>query len=128
MKKGYNIFELNNLEFLTRMLRACPQISFEIANNLNRSNTSIALAIKNYQDEASLIDERSKSSGGDDSQIKEDVKLLNTKKYEIEVIELSGEHFKDIQGEREYFIGQTPAKFPYREAYFGLLDEIIIQN
>lgn len=129
MTKGYTILKLNDLEFLTRILRACPQITFETANLINKTNANIVSAIAKYQEKGNLLSERYKEiqkTEGDTKDAIEALKTLNSEEFKVEVYQLKSELFKDISGEKEYPTQEGAKTFSYREAYFGLLGMEII--
>ena len=130
--KSYSILKLQELSISTEILRACPQITFETANLINKNNLLIVKAIKDYGEEAKLLQERGGALEVNDKEAndlyRKDIQTLNTKKFDVEVVELQSNLFTNIEGDKE--VPQqngTMHKYSYREAFFSLLGEIIVE-
>lgn len=121
--KGYTIIKLNDIELLTRILRASPQISWEDSKSINKLNLKAVNAITSYQEEAKLLQERYEAAKEDEAAkelIKAELYKLNTKEYEVEAplkIQVNG-----LVGDKEYNTQEGVKIFSYKEAYFGLLN------
>lgn len=119
--KSYSIIRLHELKFQTEVLRACPQITMDTANLINMNHLNFKKAIAQYGEEADLLNERT-----DSETYLEDVKTLNSKKFDVDVQLLHTHQFKTIEGDKEVALQDgTSRKFSYREAYFSLLGEVI---
>lgn len=121
--KGYTISQLNDIELLTRILRASPQISWDEAKSLNGLNFKASELIKKYQDVANLLEERYKAANDDVlviEEIKKEITKLNSEKHElIDAIKIEA---TSLTGDKEYNTQMGVKSFSYREAYFGLLN------
>lgn len=124
--KSYNIKTLNSIKFCTEVLRACPQISFETANMINKNNLIVGAAISEYTKEAQLLQERIDSNKElKVEEVQELIRNLNTKEYSVELSELGSELFKEITGEKEWDTEGGKRRFSYREAFFEILGSVI---
>lgn len=126
MKKSYSIQKLNDLEFLTRILRTA-KIPFDTALTLHKNNLSIASGITQYKDEVGLLQERLKADDSEEAkkEFQEDATKLNKKEFEVDITMVQGDVFKDVEGEGKYLGNGTMETYSYREAYFLLLGEVI---
>jgi len=126
LKKSFNIIELQTISHYATILRTCAGIQpFALANNINNCKIAADNAIKKYQEESELIEER---KTGALEQSEKDMADLFKKQFEIEIPELKENKFSslNIDGEKELpqQNGQV-LKFSYRDAYFNLLGIII---
>lgn len=128
IKKSFDIIQLQTISHYAAILRACSGIQpFQLANNINACKIAADLAVKEYQAQFELIEERKKDAP---DQSETDFKDLFKKTFEIEVPELIESEFLnlDISGDKE--VPQQNGdikKFSYRDAYFNLLGLIINQ-
>lgn len=130
--KSYSVLQLQELKFAAEILRACPQISFQTANLLNKDTLLLEAGIKEYQQEATLLRERGeamdKENGEEAAKYSSEIVALNNKKFDINIAYIPYTEFVNIQGDKEVTYGDgTMRKFSYREAYFSLLGEIITE-
>jgi len=126
LKKSFNIIELQTISHCATILRTCAGIQpFTLANNINSCKIAADNAIKKYQEEYDLINERKADAA---EQSEKDMTDLFDKQFEIEIPELKESEFAnlDIDGEKELpqQNGQV-LKFSYRDAYFNVLGMII---
>jgi hypothetical protein len=126
VKQSFNIIQLHNISHCASILRTCSDIQpFQLANNINGCKVAADVAIKDYQAQFELIEER-KAEAPDQSE-KDMIDLFN-KQFEIEIPELKESSFLelDITGDKE--VPQQNGdvkKFSYRDAYFNLLGLVI---
>jgi hypothetical protein len=124
--KKFNIIQLQTISHCAAILRACSGIQpFQLANNINVCKIAADLAVKDYQAQFELIEER---RSGAPEQSEKDFKDLFNKTFEIEIPELKESAFLelDISGDKE--VPQQNGeikKFSYRDAYFNLLGLVI---
>lgn len=129
MKKviqSFNIIQLQTISHCGSILRACSGIQpFHLANSINGCKVAADIAIKEYQAQLELIEERKIDAP---EQAEKDLVDLFKKEFDIEVPELLEKEFLnlDITGDKE--VPQQNGdikKFSYRDAYFNLLGLII---
>jgi hypothetical protein len=126
VKLSFNIIQLQTISQCGSILRACSGIQpFQLANNINTCKAAADLAVKDYQAEFELIEERKPNAP---EQAENDFRDLFKKTFEIEVPELKESDFLnlDITGDKE--VPQHSGdikKFSYRDAYFNLLGLVI---
>lgn len=124
--KKFNIIQLQTISHYAAILRACSDIQpFHLANNINGCKVAADLAIKDYQTQFELIEERKADAP---EQAEKDFIYLFKKEFEIEIPELKEDKFLnlDISGDKE--VPQQNGevkKFSYRDAYFNLLGLVI---
>ena len=122
VKLSFNIIQLQTINHCALILRACSGIQpFQLANNINDCKIASDLAIKEYQAQFELIEERKTDA---EEQSENDFKELFNKTFEIEIPDLKETDFLslDITGDKEVPQQNGEVKrFSYRDAYFNLL-------
>lgn len=126
VKLSFNIIQLQTISQCGSILRACSGIQpFQLANNINTCKVAADLAVKDYQAQFELIEER---RSGAAEQSEKDFKELFNKTFEVEIPELKESAFLelDISGDKEVLQQNGDIKkFSYRDAYFNLLGLVI---
>ena len=126
VKLLFNIIQLQTISHCAAILRACSGVQpFQLANNINACKIAADLAVKVYQAQFELIEERKADLA---EQSEKDFRELFNKAFEIEIPELKESSFLelDISGDKE--VPQKNGdikKFSYRDAYFNLLGLVI---
>ncbi len=126
MKKSFNSQQLQLISHCAGILRACKDIPFALANNINKCKIAAEAALKNLEDKIALIEERKTVDNFVQSQT--DTEAVLREKTELELPELSEAEFAsfNITGDKEVVQHDgSIKKFNYRDAYFNLLGVVI---
>jgi len=135
IKKDFNINELFTLEGSITILRACPAIPFDVANNINANLAPIKAITAKYNEQNELIRERHTALCENKDTTPEALKYAQTNdkkalidllkvKHAIKLTVLPLSLFSglNISGDKVVKLqdGSTN-NLPYRDAYFDLL-------
>lgn len=135
-KLKFTTNELTVLEANIAILRACPAISFALANDINANTPPVKAALTEHEDKVSLLRERftalkdNKDTSADalkaaEETGKKEMVMLFKDKVEIEVTILQASTFADIDISGDKIVKQqdgSEATFSYRDAYFTLVE------
>ena len=135
-KKEFTINELLSAENSISVFRACPAITFQQANDINANYGPVKTAITKHNDKLEILRERNialqeikeTDTDGYKKKTEDDkralIELFKTK-HTIEPKILIMAQFKDMEINGEKEIKQqdgSTCRFPYRDAYFNLVD------
>lgn len=139
MTKQFSIVELKSLEFGITVLRSCSSIPFPLVIEINKNLKPIQDAVKEYQESLDLFQERKlkiqeetkegKEREKANKQLDQDYLDFLKKKYPVELTEIPSSKFAEINVDGVKEVRQQTGeieKFLYRDAYFTLLDTIIV--
>jgi hypothetical protein len=133
----FKIQKLRDLLFSIEILRTCPAIPFQLANSLNANWAPISSAIKEFDAELALLQERNteiqKIVDEEEKrklieELNKDFVFLTSKDFVVELKPVLATEFEEceIVGEKEVTQSdQTVKKFLYRDSYFVLSGDII---
>lgn len=139
MIKKYTIGQLQALEFDITVLRACPGIPFSLVNDLNGNLFPIKEAIKKHLESIEVLKDRSKeienlkdeAKVAAETALNKDFITLQKREYSVDVEIFNVSQFKNCQIDGVKEVKQpdnSVEKFLYRDAYFDLLNEIIVSE
>lgn len=126
MKQKFSITELQTISFNAGTLRACPAITFRLANAINGAKVKADAALNIIQESVKLINER--RNNDNQAECDKDFQDLINKPVSIEFEFVNVADFAGLEIAGEKAVQQQNGEvltFPYRDAYFSLLGLVI---
>lgn len=139
MTKNFSIVKLKSLEFGITVLRSCSAIPFPLVIEINANLKPIQAAIQDYQESIDLFNERKNKIVEEitdpvdqekaNKEVDQEYLDFLKKEYTVDITEIPASKFDSVNVDGVKEVRQQNGaieKFLYRDAYFTLIDDIIV--